>query len=166
MFSVGEYIVYGVEGVCQVEEAGRLKVSGLDKNRDYYRLRPYYRGGTIYTPVDGKAAMRPVLTRAELERLLPRLPKLAPLDDIPAGAREAGDYYRRILSGHDCETLLRLCRTLHNKQTVLASSHRSVSSTELRSWKMAEEMIHGEFAFVLGMKPGEVKEYLQKQLEA
>lgn len=73
MFSVGEYIIYGVEGVCMVEEAGRLKVSGLNKNRDYYRLRPYYHGGTIYTPVDGKAAMRPVLTRAELDGLLPRL---------------------------------------------------------------------------------------------
>ena len=41
MFSVGEYIVYGVEGVCRVEEAGKLKVAGLDKNRAYYRLRPY-----------------------------------------------------------------------------------------------------------------------------
>ena len=64
MFSVGEYIVYGVEGVCRVEEAGKLKVAGLDKNRAYYRLRPYYHDGTIYTPVDGKAVMRPVLTRA------------------------------------------------------------------------------------------------------
>ena len=36
MFSVGEYIVYGVEGVCRVEEAGKLKVAGLDKNRAYY----------------------------------------------------------------------------------------------------------------------------------
>ena len=77
MFSVGEYIIYGVEGVCEVEEAGKLKVAGLDKNREYYRLRPYYHGGTIYTPVDGKAVMRPVLTRAELEGLLPRLPELA-----------------------------------------------------------------------------------------
>ncbi len=60
MFSIGEYVVYGVEGVCRVEEAGKLKVAGLDKNRAYYRLRPYYHDGTIYTPVDGKAVMRPV----------------------------------------------------------------------------------------------------------
>ena len=69
MFSIGEYVVYGVEGVCRVEEAGKLKVAGLDKNRAYYRLRPYYHDGTIYTPVDGKAVMRPVLTREELERV-------------------------------------------------------------------------------------------------
>ena len=120
MFSVGEYIIYGVEGVCEVEEAGKLKVAGLDKNREYYRLRPYYHGGTIYTPVDGKAVMRPVLTRAELEGLLPRLPELKPLDDVPADSRAAGEYYRAILSEHDCVRLLRLCRTLHNKQQALS----------------------------------------------
>ena len=94
MFSIGEYVVYGVEGVCRVEEAGKLKVAGLDKNRAYYRLRPYYHDGTIYTPVDGKAVMRPVLTREELERLLPRLPELEPLGDVPPDSRAAGEYYR------------------------------------------------------------------------
>ena len=156
MFSVGEYIIYGVEGVCEVEEAGKLKVAGLDKNREYYRLRPYYHGGTIYTPVDGKAVMRPVLTRAELEGLLPRLPELKPLDDVPADSRAAGEYYRAILS--------RLCRTLHNKQQALSASRRTVSSTELRSWKMAEEMLYGEFGFALGMPPSKVKAYLQEKL--
>ena len=47
--------------------------------------------------VDGKAVMRPVLTRAELEGLLPRLPELEPLDDVPADSRAAGEYYRAIL---------------------------------------------------------------------
>ena len=145
MFSVGEYIVYGVEGVCRVEEAGKLKVAGLDKNRAYYRLRPYYHDGTIYTPVDGKAVMRPVLTREELERLLPRLPELEPLGDVPPDSRAAGEYYRAILSGHDCVALLRLCKTLHAKQNSQTASRRGVNSTELRSWRMAEEMLYGEF---------------------
>ena len=127
MFSVGEYIVYGVEGVCRVEEAGKLKVAGLDKNRAYYRLRPYYHDGTIYTPVDGKAVMRPVLTREELERLLPRLPELEPLGDVPPDSRAAGEYYRAILSGHDCVALLRLCKTLHAKQNSQTASHRGVT---------------------------------------
>ena len=141
MFSIGEYVVYGVEGVCRVEEAGKLKVAGLDKNRAYYRLRPYYHDGTIYTPVDGKAVMRPVLTREELERLLPRLPELEPLGDVPPDSRAAGEYYRAILSGHDCVALLRLCKTLHAKQNSPSASRRGVNSTELRSWRMAEERV-------------------------
>ena len=41
MFSIVEYVVYGVEGVCRVEEAGKLKVAGLDKYRAYYRMIHY-----------------------------------------------------------------------------------------------------------------------------
>ena len=164
MFSVGEYIVYGVEGVCRVEEAGKLKVAGLDKNRAYYRLRPYYHDGTIYTPVDGKAVMRPVLTREELERLLPRLPELEPLGDVPPDSRAAGEYYRAILSGHDCVALLRLCKTLHAKQNSQTASRRGVNSTELRSWRMAEEMLYGEFGFALGMPPAQVRDFLREKL--
>ena len=154
MFSVGEYIVYGVEGVCRVEEAGKLKVAGLDKNRAYYRLRPYYHDGTIYTPVDGKAVMRPVLTREELE----------PLGDVPPDSRAAGEYYRTILSGHDCVALLRLCKTLHAKQNSQTASRRGVNSTELRSWRMAEEMLYGEFGFALGLPPAQVRDYLREKL--
>ena len=164
MFAVGDYVIYGYEGVCHVDDVGCPKVSGLDKSKQYYTLTPHYHGGTIYTPVDGKAVMRPVLTRAELEGLLPRLPELEPLDDVPADSRAAGEYYRAILSEHDCVRLLRLCRTLHNKQQALSASRRTVSSTELRSWKMAEEMLYGEFGFALGMPPSKVKAYLQEKL--
>ena len=83
---------------------------------------------------------------------------------MPADSRAAGEYYRAILSEHDCVRLLRLCRTLHNKQQVLSASRRTVSSTELRSWKMAEEMLYGEFGFALGMPPSKVKAYLQEKL--
>ena len=165
MFSVGDMIVYGVEGVCRVEEAGRLRVPGLDRNRDYYRLTPYYHGGTIYTPVDGRAVMRPVISRAALEALLPRLPELEVLPDIPTDSKTAGEYYRGILAGHDCERLLRLCKSLYQKQQAFAAARRSVSTTELRNWKMAEEMLFGEFGFVLGIKPSEVKNYLHQRLK-
>ena len=84
--------------------------------------------------------------------------------EILALSRAAGEYYRAILSEHDCVRLLRLCRTLHNKQRALSASRRTVSSTELRSWKMAEEMLYGEFGFALGMPPSKVKAYLQEKL--
>ena len=164
MFSVGDHIIYGVEGVCRVDEVGRLKVAGLDKNRDYYRLTPYYRGGTIYTPVDGRAVMRPVNSREALETLLPRLPELEPLADMPTDSRAANEYYRGILAEHNCERLLRLCKSLYQKQQSLSALRRGVSATELRNWKMAEELLFGEFGFVLGIKPAEVKTYLHQRL--
>lgn len=106
--------------------------------------------------------MRPVLTREELERLLPRLPELELLGDVPPDSRAAGEYYRAILSGHDCVALLRLCKTLHAKQNSQTASRRGVNSTELRSWRMAEEMLYGEFGFALGLPPAQVRDYLRE----
>ena len=150
MFSIGEYIVYGVEGVCRVEEAGKLKVAGLDKNRAYYRLRPYYHDGTIYTPVDGKAVIRPVLTREELGRLLPRLPELEPLGDVPPDSRAAGEYYRAIF----IRARLRCASapvqdTPRQAEQPVCQPTAGVNSTELRSWRIAEEMLYGSSALRL-----------------
>ena len=161
MFAPGDYVIYSVEGVCRVEEIGTPKISGVDKHRDYYTLAPYYRGGVIYTPVDGKAAIRPVMTKPALQALLPELPGMPELENVPQDPRQLAGFYREILASHDCRRLLQLCKTIYNKQKQLAARRRTVSATELRSWKTAEEMLHQEFAFVLGMQPAEVKTYLE-----
>lgn len=165
MYQVGQYVIYGSEGVCRIEEIGHPALSGLDKNQEYYRLTPYYRGGTIYAPVGGRVLMRPVITRDALEALLPTLPTLAPLDDIPANGKLAAAYYRSVLAEHSCLRLLQLCKALYQKQVALSQLRRSINSTDLRSWKAAEEMLYGEFGFVLGMPPAQVRTYLSDLLK-
>ena len=166
MYEVGQYVVYGSEGVCRIDEIGHPRLSVLDKTREYYRLTPHNRGGAIYAPVDGKIVMRPVISRDELDALLPTLSTLAPLDDIPSDVKEAAAYYRTILAEHSCLRLARLCKTLYQKQSLLSKSRRSINSTELRSWKAAEEMLFGEFAFVLGVSPAQVRTLLAEHLNA
>ena len=53
MFEVGEYIVYGCKGVCQVEEITHIDIPGSNKDRLYYVLAPLEdRNGKIYAPTD------------------------------------------------------------------------------------------------------------------
>ena len=72
MFEVGEYIVYGCKGVCQVEEITHIDIPGSNKDRLYYVLAPLEdRNGKIYAPTDNaKVAMRKVITRQEAEQLI------------------------------------------------------------------------------------------------
>ena len=74
MFEVGEYIVYGCKGVCQVEEITHIDIPGSNKDRLYYVLAPLEdRNGKIYAPTDNaKVAMRKVITRQEAEQLIDR----------------------------------------------------------------------------------------------
>ena len=67
MFQVGEKIIYGENGVCTVESIGPLEISGAQKDRLYYNLRPLTGSGNYYTPVDSAAFMRPVMSREEAE---------------------------------------------------------------------------------------------------
>ena len=71
MFQKGEYVVYGTNGVCMVEEITTLNIDSVPKDREYYVLFPKNSSGKIYVPVDkGDAKMRRVITRAEAEELL------------------------------------------------------------------------------------------------
>ena len=68
MFEKGEYIVYGHNGICEVEDITHLNLSGVDKGKLYYVLAPLNKKESrIYYPVDrekdGRA--RRTITRAE-----------------------------------------------------------------------------------------------------
>lgn len=70
MFEVNEKVVYGVVGVCEIEQIGRPPIKGIDK--DYYFLQPVYdTKGIIYSPVENnKVMIRSILARIPVSSLL------------------------------------------------------------------------------------------------
>lgn len=62
MFTEGQLVIYGGEGVCRIAAVGPSSLSGTDKTKLYYTLTPLTRSGTVLTPVDTKVLMRPILT--------------------------------------------------------------------------------------------------------
>ena len=90
MFKVGEYVVYGMNGVCRVEEVGPMSLSGVDNDRLYYTLLPLYtKGSRVYTPVDNeKVVMRRVITKAEACALIDGWKEYALLEEENDKSRE------------------------------------------------------------------------------
>lgn len=78
MFEPGDYVVYGMKGVCQVEEITELDMKGTAEGRLYYVLRPFFqKGSTIFTPVDNeKTAMRAVMSRDEARKLVDEISEI------------------------------------------------------------------------------------------
>ena len=53
MYEVGDLIVYGRTGICEVTEITTLKMDGVPKDKLYYILRPVReKRGKVFTPVD------------------------------------------------------------------------------------------------------------------
>ena len=75
MFEKGEYIIYGSNGVCEVQDY--MSAAGESDNRTYYVLAPMrYRGSTIFSPVDNqKVLMRKVMTKEEAREFLRDIPE-------------------------------------------------------------------------------------------
>ena len=135
---------------------GLVGPNGAGKSTIIRHLTGIYRQDSGDVLVDGE----PVFENPSVKNRIAYIP-----DDIfffpNASISEMAGFYRSILAEHDCRRLLQLCKTIYRRQAALAARRKADSSTELRSWKAAEEMLHQEFGFVLGMKPAEVKHYLE-----
>ena len=54
LFSKGEYIVYGMTGVCRVSDITEMNMDGISDTKLYYVLEPTgVNGSRIITPVEG-----------------------------------------------------------------------------------------------------------------
>ena len=78
MYEVGDLIVYGRTGICEVTEITTLKMDGVPKDKLYYILRPVReKRGKVFTPVDNeKIVMRKVISKEEAEELIREIPQI------------------------------------------------------------------------------------------
>ncbi len=160
MFNVGEYVIYGSQGVCRVESIGPLELSGISKDKQYYTLSPIYQAESkVYAPVDNnKVVMRHILTKSEVEALIGRICDIDTI--IVANDRLRETVYKEALHTCNCEDLIKIIKTIYiRKQDRIREGKKSTNSDE-RYLKLAESALYGEFALVLDMKRDEVESYI------
>ena len=160
MFSVDDYVIYGSEGVCRVESIGHPDIAGLDKLKSYYTLSPVYRCGKIYTPVDSTIHMRRVISKDHAQELIGEIKEINCDLDVPKDAKLANVYYRDLVRSYECKKLISVIKYVFSKQREFAAAKRNVPAVDLKFFKIAEDMLYSEFAFVLGIEPKEVKGYI------
>ena len=164
MYEIGQLIVYGNEGVCRVEEIGTPKISGVDKHRDYYTLAPIYREGKVFTPVDSKVFMRPVISREEALALIDRIPEMTAEVYENANLRFLNEHYQHCLQNYTCADLLQLIKDVRAKRCRMIERGKKLGLVDERYMKRAEEMLHGELAAALNMTREQVPQFIADEL--
>lgn len=165
MFKVGEYVVYGMNGVCRVEEVGPMSLSGVDNDRLYYTLLPLYtKGSRVYTPVDNeKVVMRRVITKAETCALIDGWKEYALLEEENDKSRE--NAYKEALRSCDCKEWIRIIRTTTRRKEERMAQGKKISACDERYLKLAQDHLFGEFAVSLEIEKSEVVSYMEHRLE-
>lgn len=158
MFAPGELIYCGRRGVCRVE--------GIDEidGRSYYHLEPLYYTCTIYTPVDGKVFMRPVMTRAEAQALIELIPNVEAPPVQSKAMRELTERYQAKINTHEAAELLAMLMSIHAKKQQLQMEKKKLGAIDERFMKEGEALLFGELAAALDLQPQEVPRYIQKRL--
>lgn len=164
MFKIGEYVVYGMNGVCRVEEIGPMNLSGIDSNKEYYTLLPLYtKGSRVFTPVDNqKVIMRPVISRQDACNLIDEMKSVERIEVADDKHRELA--YKEALKSCDCRELIRIINTVVKRKKERLAQGKKMSACDERYLKQAQDSLYGEFAISLKMEKDEVEDYIEHRI--
>lgn len=164
MFKVGEYIVYGLNGVCEVEEVGPMELSGVQSDKIYYTLAPVYtKGSRVYTPVDNqKVIMRSVMSKKEICNLIDQMKEIELIEAADDKSREAA--YKEALRSCDCLEWMRIIGTARKRKEERIAQGKKMSACDERYLKQAQDILNGEFALGLGIEKQEVEQFIEQRV--
>ncbi len=164
MFSVGEYIVYGINGICRVEEICASPYDASD-TRTYYLLVPLNNpmSSTIYTPVDNeRVPMRRLMTPEQIEALIAAMRDIEPLT-VPV-EKQRREIYRATIGELRPEGYVSVIKTVHRRREELAAAHKHFPVSDLEYGRLAKHLLYSEFAHVLGLEESKIEGYIEEKL--
>lgn len=165
MFKIGEYVVYGHNGVCQIKEIGPLGKMAQDEDRLYYTLIPYAESGsTVFAPVDSqKIPLRRIVSKEEAMELLNEMPDISVL--AIAEERKREEMYKNALKTCDCRNLLSLIKTIYIRKKEREAKGKRLTSADSRYFRTAEQALYEELAAALETESEKIKSFVQERLD-
>lgn len=170
MYKIGDFVVYGRTGICEVADITTMKMAGVPKDKLYYILMPCKdKGGKIFTPVDNeKVVIRPVITKEEAEELLNQIPEVEELWIPNEKMRES--MYKECIRKCECIELIKIIKTLYIRKQDRIAQGKKITTTDERYLKMAESSLYSELSIALEIPESEMEsyitDYIEKQSEA
>ncbi|MBE5936235.1 MAG: CarD family transcriptional regulator [Lachnospiraceae bacterium] len=165
MFNIGEYIVYGNRGVCEVTDVSKMSMSAMDKDKLYYTLVPIYaKGSKIYSPVDNtKVIIRPVITHDEAIELINNIPDIGYVEDVDEKKREM--VYKDAIRTGKCEELIKVIKTLNKRREIRLAGGKKFTAVDERYFNSARDCLYGELAVALDIPVDDVEGYIAERIE-
>lgn len=160
MYSIGERVIYGSSGACEIIDIREEKFGGTA--REYYVLTPVGGGSSIFVPTDNEqlvARMRAPLTREEIRDMIRAVPseEIAWIEDN----RSRSSYFQKILSGGSARDLMRLTRAVWTRRQELHAKGKKNLMADETAFKKAERILFEELSLVLGISFNEVLPYME-----
>lgn len=166
-FDIGEYVSYGINGMCNIEDIRPMQLSQCVEKMMYYILRPESNPkSTIFVPVNNQklvSKMRELMTKDEINAMLVRM-KDRTLE-WEKDVRFRTESFHEILNNGVNQDLILMIRCLHRKRQELVQLGKKLPARDSNTLKTAERLVEEEFAHVLHIKCEEVSDYIRDVLD-
>ena len=166
-FDIGEYVSYGINGMCNIEDIRPMQLSQSVEKMMYYILRPESNPkSTIFVPVNNQklvSKMREPMTKDEINAMLVRM-KDRTLEWVK-DVRFRTESFHEILNNGVNQDLILMIRCLHRKRQELVQLGKKLPARDSNTLKTAERLVEEEFAHVLHIKCEEVSDYIRDVLD-
>ncbi len=165
MFEVNEYVTHISGGICRITDITTLNLPGADKDRKYYVLMPVSgNNATVYVPMDNDSAMRKIITEDEALKLIDEIPGIKEMTIENEKMREST--YREAIKSCDLRNLVSVLKNLQIRRAKRIEEGKKTTATDDKYFKIAENNLYSELAFVLGRDKKEVRDFVFQRIEA
>ncbi len=165
MYSTGDTVVYGTQGVCRIEGTQTKRIRG--EYVEYLVLRPVYdQNSTVFVPKKNEklmTKMRDVLSAEEIYNIIQELPEKDPIWIEDDNIRKSK--YQEMIDEGNRRKIMLIIKTLYRHRIEQEEKGRRLHQADEFILKQAEKLLHDEFALVLEIKPEEVVPFIMKQID-
>jgi CarD family transcriptional regulator len=158
MFKINDYVVYGSNGVCQIEEIEKMFLR--NQELEYYILSPVYNNKmTIKIPVNNKKIlMRELMSKTEVMSLIEDISKNETIEI--EDARKRAQEYRDIIKSGDVKEIIKVINSITLEENEKISLGKKLNKTDEDIMIIARKQLYQEMAIVLGIDIDEVGDYI------
>ena len=165
MYKVNDTVLYGNEGICQIENIIEKKLT--NQSIEYYVLKPVYKdNATVYVPTQNQdlvKKMKKLLSYDEIMDLIQNMPD-CPVDWIE-NDNQRKEKYRVIIRSGDHKQLIQMVKTLYHHKKSLEKTGKKFHVSDEKFMKEAENILYEEFAYVLNIKKEDVIPFICQCIE-
>lgn len=160
MFDIGDYIVYGHNGICRVLDITHPDISGVDTDRLYYVLMPEKtKGSRLFCPADDdNISIRRVINEQEAKEIISASKGVEPL--IIENDRMRDVSYKNAMKSSDLMQWIKVIKTLLIRKKERERLGKKITATDERYLKLAQEGLYSELALATGLGKEKIQEII------
>lgn len=164
MYSIGDKILYGSSGACEIAEISLMRFGRT--REQYYVLRPlFHNSAVIYVPVNSESLvskMRSMPSKNDIEQLILDIPDAETVWIEDAQERKAT--YDALMRSGNCFDRVKLVKTLSAHKKLRLSEGKNLHVSDENFLREAQKLLCDEFAYPLQLSPSQVFDYIKSKI--